>query len=62
MLTLAGFDGYSEKHANYYKRDMEYDFLKAREDYLNAYTKNFIDSVKDKIEIDFLTPSQYEEK
>ncbi len=61
-LTLAGFDGYSEKHANYYKRDMEYDFVKARGDYLNDYTKSFIDSVKDKIDIEFLTHSHYEEK
>ena len=41
---------------------MEYDFIKSKGEYLNNYTKSFIHSVKDKIEIDFLTASHYEEK
>lgn len=59
-LTLAGFDGYSIKHANYYKRDMEYDFAKQKIDYLNKYTKDFLDGVKDRISVKFLTKSHYE--
>ena len=60
-VTLAGFDGYSEKSANYYRTEMEYDFVQSKAEYLNNYTKEFFRSVKDKIDIEFLTASHYEE-
>ncbi len=60
-VTLAGFDGYSIKHANYYKRDMEYDLAKQKVDYLNKYTKDFLDGIKDKVSVKFITKSHYED-
>lgn len=61
-LTLAGFDGYSVRNSNYYKHNMEYDFVKKKADYLNRYTRDFLDSIKDKVEVEFLTHSHYEEE
>lgn len=58
-VTLAGFDGYSKETSNYFRNSMEYDFIKGMEDYLNEYTTNYLDSVKDEIHIEFLTDSKY---
>lgn len=58
-VMLAGFDGYSKETANYFRNSMEYEFIKGMEDYLNEYTTNYLDSVKDKIKIEFLTDSKY---
>lgn len=58
-VTLAGCDGYSHRRANYYNTDMEYDFIKDKAAYLNAYTKDFIARNADKIAIEFLTESLY---
>lgn len=61
-ISLAGFDGYSAKNTNYYKRAMEYDFVKKKADYLNTYTKNFLNGIKNKAEIEFVTKSRYEDE
>ncbi|MBO5416549.1 MAG: aldolase catalytic domain-containing protein [Clostridia bacterium] len=61
-VALAGFDGYSIKSANYYNRAMEYDFVKKKADYINKYTRDFLDSIKDRIEVEFVTKSHYEEE
>ncbi|MBQ7384646.1 MAG: aldolase catalytic domain-containing protein [Clostridia bacterium] len=61
-VALAGFDGYSIKSANYYNRAMEYDFVKKKADYLNKYTKDFLESIKDKVKVEFVTSSHYEEE
>ncbi len=60
-ISLAGFDGYSSRTVNYYKRNMEYNFVKKNSEYLNAYTKQFFRSIKGKAKIEFVTESQYEE-
>lgn len=60
-VTLCGFDGYSEETSNYYNLDMEYDFVKNKVKYLNRYVKTFLDSVKDKISVKFITESKYSE-
>ncbi len=60
-ISLAGFDGYSSKNTNYYKRNMEYNFVKKNSEYLNSYTKQFFRSIKGKAKIEFVTKSQYEE-
>ncbi len=62
IVALAGFDGYSLRAANYYNRAMEYDFVKKKADYLNKYTKDFLESIKDKVKIEFVTKSHYEEE
>lgn len=61
-VTLAGFDGYSGRYANYYKRGMEYEFIKKKADYLNAYVMEFLDSISDRMKVTFLTRSLYEGK
>ena len=59
-VTMAGFDGYSSKRDNYYVEGMEYDFVKDKAAYLNHYMNTFLDSVKDKIEVSFLTNTKYD--
>ena len=60
-VTLAGFDGYSARRTNFFASGMEYDFIKKKADDLNAYMTAFLESVKDKIEISFLTETRYGE-
>lgn len=58
-VTLAGFDGYSDKGTNYMHANMEYDFSKQKINYLNNYTVNFLESYKEHISVTFLTKSRY---
>lgn len=58
-VYLAGFDGYSKSVDNYYNASMEYDFVKSKADYLNQYTRDFLKSIRNKIEIQFITDSEY---
>ena len=58
-ISFAGCDGYSARHANYYARSMEYDFVKNKVDYLNNYMRDYLRTVKDKAELVFVTPSHY---
>lgn len=60
-VTLAGFDGYDCDNSNYLNINMEYDFVKGKANYLNNYTRNFIQKNSKKISILFLTNSKYEE-
>ena len=60
-VTLAGFDGYTRQASNYYKHEMEYDFVKNKADYLNAYTTDFLKSIRERMQVLFLTKSCYEE-
>ncbi|MBE6555717.1 MAG: 3-hydroxy-3-methylglutaryl-CoA lyase [Ruminococcaceae bacterium] len=58
-VTLAGFDGYSARRANYFDSDMEYDFVKKKVEYLNTYMESFLASLKDTLEVRFLTDTRY---
>lgn len=58
-VTLAGFDGYSTETSNYFRANMEYEFVKGMEDYLNNYTIHFLEENADKINTTFLTHSKY---
>ncbi len=60
-VQLAGFDGYSLRASNYVQANMEYDFIRKKVKYLNAYVTEFLESVKDQISVEFLTKSHYEE-
>jgi len=60
-VQLAGFDGYSLRASNYVQANMEYDFIKKKVGYLNAYVTEFLESVKDQLTVEFLTKSHYEE-
>lgn len=60
-VSLAGFDGYvAKKNENYASYDMEYEFVKDYAVKLNEYTKAVIASVKDALNINFITESRYE--
>ncbi|MPM29510.1 4-hydroxy-2-oxovalerate aldolase [bioreactor metagenome] len=58
-VRLAGFDGYSAETSNYYNERMEYEFVREKAVYLNTYTKGFLCSIKDLIDVDFITDSKY---
>lgn len=60
-VQLAGFDGYSLRASNYVQANMEYDFIRKKVGYLNAYVTEFLESVKDQLTVEFLTKSHYEE-
>ncbi len=59
-VTLAGFDGYSSNSCNYLHASMEYDFVRNMADYLNHYTREFLEGIKDSLTVTFLTDSRYE--
>lgn len=58
-VVLAGFDGYSQGASNYFNMNMEYDFVKNMAEYLNEYTSDFMNSIKDVMQVKFLTESRY---
>lgn len=58
-VTLAGFDGYSKEHSNYFNQNMEYEFVKDKAEYLNQYTIGFLEQIKGEIAVSFLTESHY---
>lgn len=58
-VTVAGFDGYSGQDNNYIHTDMEYDFIKEKAEYLNNYTRDFLEGHKSELTVDFITESQY---
>ncbi len=57
--SLAGFDGYTPDNVNYFDTDKAYSFLNEKAGSLNAYAKKFFEEVKDTIEVNFITPSEY---
>lgn len=58
-VGLAGFDGYSENEMNYFNTNMEYSFAKEKAHYLNSYTKNFLATINDILDVEFVTRSRY---
>lgn len=60
-VTLAGFDGYSVRAANYFNHSMEYDFVRKKAKYLNEYVIRFLNDIKDSMTVEFLTRSHYED-
>lgn len=61
-VYLAGFDGYSKRSDNYFDTKREYSFAKEKAKYLNEYVIEFLTSVKDKIQVQFITRSYYDIK
>ncbi len=59
---LAGLDGYTPDSVNYFDSSKEYSFLKEKAASLNEYARDFFLSVKKDIDIEFLTPSEYQKK
>ena len=61
-VMLAGFDGLSYNlNENYYDETMRYAYSEESVINSNKFYKNFIKNLREKIEIDFITPSVYEE-
>lgn len=58
-VTLAGFDGYSGRRKNYADPNMEYDFVRHKADYLNAYMRKVLQDLQDSLEVRFLTDTLY---
>ena len=58
-VHLAGFDGYSRNEDNYFDVSREYGFVKEKAEYLNGYVQKYLDTVKDRIETEFITRSHY---
>ena len=57
----AGFDGYCDDKLNFVNPDMEYTFIKDRTESLNQYAKDKLKELSDKIKVEFVTTSLYEE-
>ncbi len=60
-VGLAGFDGYSHNACNYLNAEMEYKFVHEKVDYLNAYNTKFLREHADALQLEFVTPSIYQE-
>ncbi len=58
-ITLAGFDGYTPENVNYFDLDKAYAFLYDKAEGLNNYARDFFKSIKEKVKITFLTPTEY---
>ena len=58
-VVLAGFDGYSNETANYFRASMEYEFIKGMTDYLNQYTTKFLEDNANVLCATFLTNTKY---
>ncbi len=60
--ALAGFDGYiPERGKNYSEPAMEYEFAADYAVKLNSYTAGIIKELRNSMEIEFVTPSKYDE-
>lgn len=58
-VELAGFDGYSSVEDNYYDVNREYSYIKTKAAYLNKYVKDYLESIKDELKVEFITDSYY---
>lgn len=60
-ITLAGLDGYSlGRETNYFSSKMEYEHAKRFGGEINMYVSRLLSAMKDKIDIQFITPTKYE--
>lgn len=59
-INLAGFDGYSSRADNYFDVSREYSFAKEKASYFNNYVKEYLNSDNQKLKINFITKSKYE--
>lgn len=61
-VNCAGFDGYSGKEDNYVDPSMEYGFVKQEAVLLNCHIRECIKLLRDKMIINFITYSAYDEE
>jgi 4-hydroxy 2-oxovalerate aldolase len=60
-VALAGFDGYSKSEDNYFDVSREYQFVKEKASYLNQYVKDFLKTITEKLPVEFVTKSYYQD-
>lgn len=60
-IVCAGFDGYSDREDNYFNPSMEYHFVKDAARYLNSHIRDVVKSMREDMQISFLTYSRYDE-
>lgn len=58
-VALAGFDGYSPSEDNYYDISREYSYVKEKSSYLNSYVSDFLRTVADRLQVEFITDTLY---
>ena len=58
-LSLAGFDGYSDRDENYFNPKMEYAFIRNQAGQLNRHIRDVLESEYADIKMNFLTYSRY---
>lgn len=58
-LSLAGFDGYSDRDENYFNPQMEYAFIRNQAGQLNRHIRDVLESEYADMKLDFLTYSRY---
>jgi len=58
-VSLAGFDGYKQNHANYYRKGYEMSIAENTIDIKNLQMTDALSSISQDIYIDFLTPTLY---
>lgn len=62
-VALGGFDGYTgDKKQNYINGYVEYSFTKTQAKELNAYVAGVLKSMKDELDMEFITDSLYTEE
>lgn len=60
-VALAGFDGYAMDEMNYFTTNMEYSYVKEKAASLNAYARAFFAEHREALEVEFVTPSRYQQ-
>ena len=58
-VYCAGFDGYSDREDNFFDEKMEYQFIRKEAVNLNRHIREVLRSMKNEINVDFITYSHY---
>ena len=59
-VALAGLDGYTADNVNYFDVIKSYSYLEDKANSLNNYVRRFFRDVSDRIQVTFITPSEYQ--
>ena len=59
-VTLAGLDGYTPDNVNYFDVTKSYSYLEDKANYMNNYVRKFLQEVADRIQVTFITASEYQ--
>jgi len=60
QVAAAGFDGYStEKSTHYYSSEMEYNFVKHKEEEINRYVNKMLSEFAETMNVKFITTTLY---